>query len=139
MKVKKIYKLIFAPVYNIIVYIMIPWLVLITGENILYHPIDFVGVFICMYQVAGIFLWLSGLYIYKKLEGVTAYYLIFQVICILAGVVRLAYFMYKPILPDLPEISSLLFLAFFPVLIIEIIAVTCCYVKEHYRFSIIKK
>ena len=123
MKVKKSYRLIFALVYNIIAYIVIPWIVLIIGKNIVYHPIDFVGVFICMYQLVGTLLWLSGLYIYKKL----------------GGVMRLAYFMYKPIFPDLLEIGSLLFLASFPVLIIEIIVVICCYVKEHYSLSVIKK
>lgn len=139
MKVKKSYRLIFALVYNIIVYIVIPWIVLITGKNIVYHPIDFVGVFICMYQLVGTLLWLSGLYIYKKLGGVIVYYLIFQIICVLVGVMRLAYFMYKPIFPDLLEIGSLLFLASFPVLIIEITVVICCYVKEHYSLSVIKK
>ncbi len=139
MKVKKSYRLIFALVYNIIAYIVIPWIVLIIGKNIVYHPIDFVGVFICMYQLVGTLLWLSGLYIYKKLGGVIVYYLIFQIICVLVGVMRLAYFMYKPIFPDLLEIGSLLFLASFPVLIIEIIVVICCYVKEHYSLSVIKK
>ena len=42
MKVKKSYRLIFALVYNIIAYIVIPWIVLIIGKNIVYHPIDFV-------------------------------------------------------------------------------------------------
>lgn len=139
MKVKKSYRLIFALVYNIIVYIVIPWIVLIIGKNIVYHPIDFVGVFICMYQLVGTLLWLSGLYIYKKLGGVIVYYLIFQIICVLVGVMRLTYFMYKPIFPDLLEIGSLLFLASFPVLIIEITVVICCYVKEHYSLSVIKK
>ena len=139
MKVKKSYRLIFALVYNIIAYIVIPWIVLIIGKNIVYHPIDFVGVFICMYQLVGTLLWLSGLYIYKKLGGVIVYYLIFQIICVLVGVMSLAYFMYKPIFPDLLEIGSLLFLASFPVLIIEIIVVICCYVKEHYSLSVIKK
>ncbi len=139
MKVKKNYKLIFALVYNIIVYIVIPWITLILGKNIIYHPIDFVGVVICMYQLVGTFLWLSGLYIYKKLGGVTGYYVIFQIICVLVGIVRLTYFMYKPIFPDLLEIGSLLFLASFPVLIIEIIVVICFYVKEHYSLSVTKK
>ena len=137
MKVIKKYKLIFVAMYNIIVYMLIPWIVLILGKNRFYGPTDFIGIFIFIYQIVGTFLGLLGLYIYKKSGGVPIYYFILQSICIFIGVIKLSYFIYTS--PVFPEIGTLLLIGTFPVLIIEIIVIIYQYVKAHYRFFITKK
>lgn len=138
MKEKKICRLIFIVVYNVIIFILIPWLFLILGDDVLYETMDFLGAFIFIYEIVGTILGLLGLYIYKKYRGVSVHYLLLQSICILIGVVRLTYFASMSTPPELGEIISLLLIALFPVLPIEIVVAIYSYIKEHYEFSIKK-